>query len=294
VSISPADFSNLRHIVGGTMVPVAEPLLSAGRVIEIRMNQPSFEYIRAHQLYNLDGQLTAIRGARRVQFPRGSVQVKASWRPIDQSEVSRYHTVKIRLRSGAIRLYGLTALNIASKDLPNWFWASFEHAGNATRADGDGWQTGSRDSFACRGAPADCNRAPRGIGLEGTVWENYRLRGTLTTYMDASGSPQLLGNSELEAGLQKTASCMTCHSRASLGVVDGRPARLPALDTNADAGGNEVPARRGYFGLPNPAWFGGVEADGRERPTYRPLDFVWSLSQARPQAGRTNDAGGSR
>jgi hypothetical protein len=280
-SLSPADFSNLRHIVGGVMVPVEEPLLRAARLIEVRMNRASFEYVRAHELYNLDGQLQAVREHLHVQFPQGSIQVKASWRPIDAEQKSRYHTLTVRLGDGATRLYGLTALNIASKDLPNWFWASFEHVDNATRTDGDGWQAASRDAFACRNASPDCNRAPAGVGLEATVWQHYRLRGTLTSYLDDSGAPRLLGNSELEAGLQRTASCMTCHSRSSLGFIDGRPVRLSVFDKRADTPGNEALARRGYVGLPNPAWFDG--ADG-ERASYRPLDFVWSLSQARPKA----------
>jgi hypothetical protein len=287
------DFPNLRRIVGGEMVPVAEPVLSANRLIEVRMNRTSFEYVRAHELYNVDGQLQAIGDGRRVQFPRGSMQVKASWRPIEDGQRSRYHTLAVRLGTGPTVLYGLTALNLASKDRPNWFWASFEHVDNAARTGAEGWQTASRDSFACRGTSRDCNRAPRGIGLEATVWQNYRLRGTLTTYTDASGAPQLLGNSELEAGLQKSASCMTCHSRASLGVVEGRPARLPVLDTAAGPGVTGAARRRGFVGLPSPAWFNRDSQAGPGRPVYRPLDFVWSLAQARPRPKLKKIAGGS-
>jgi hypothetical protein len=184
----------------------------------------------------------------------------------------------VRLDSGETRLYGLTALNVAAKVLPTrerhatpaarWLWASFEHVDNARRVAGEGWQLPSRDAYACPETPDACDRVPAGLGLAGTVWQNYRLRGTLTDYVDAEGRPQRLGNSELEAGLQSTSSCMTCHARAALAVADGRPRRMSVFATSE---------RRGSIGVPEPAWY---RADGLD---YRSLDFVWSLSQAKPR-----------
>jgi hypothetical protein len=275
--ISPRDFPNLKHIVKGRMVPVADPLADAKRLVEVRVNRPSFEYIRAHRLYNVEGQLAAVAGGKRVSFPFGTVHVKAAWRPIEAAEASRYHTVTIKLADGSTRLYGLTALNIAAKSQPEWFWASFEHADNQSRADGDGWLRPSRDTFACRGRPADCNESPKDIGLEGTVWQYYRLRGTLTTFVDAADQPQLLGNSELEAGLQGTASCMTCHARASIGEVGGTPVRLPIFEPGT--------VRKGYVGRPDPEWFRATDASGRRYRVFQALDFVWSLSQAALERG---------
>ena len=271
--ISPRDFPNLKHIVNGRMVPVADPLADAKRLVEVRVNRLSFEYIRAHRLYNVDGQFAAVADGKRVGFPPGAINVKAAWRPITAAEAPRYHTVSLKLADGSTRLYGLTALNIAAKSRPDWLWASFEHADNQFRADGDGWLHPSRDTFACRGQSADCNRSPADIGLEGTVWQNYRLRGTVTEFVDAANQPQLLGNSELEAGLQATASCITCHARASIGLVAGTPARLPIFKTGAD--------RKGYVGRPDPQWFLGSRRD----EAFLPLDFVWSLSQAASQRG---------
>ncbi len=275
--ISPLDFPDLRHIVNGRMVPVADPLAEARRLVEVRVNHLSFEYIRAHRLYNLEGQFAAVADGNRVSFPSGAVHVKVAWRPIDATEASRYHTLTLKLADGSTRLYGLTALNIAAKSRPEWFWASFEHVDNQFRADGDGWLHPSRDTFACRGRPADCNVSPKDIGLEGTVWQYYRLRGTLTRFVDAADRPQLLGNSELEAGLQATASCMTCHARASIGEVDGKPARLPIFEPGT--------ARSGYVGRPDPEWFRATDAAGRRYPAFQALDFVWSLSQAVSQRG---------
>jgi hypothetical protein len=281
-TFSLKDFPNARHIVGGKMVPLTDPAASSRRLTEIRMNRAAFEYIRARELYNLDGQLRAITVGPAVTFPAASTEVKAKWRPIRSDEQARYHTVKVRFADGTERLYGLTALHIVSKDLPQWFWATFEHVDNPTLPSGEGWQLPSSDRFSCAGEQSDCNRAPRGIGLEGTVWQYYRLRGTLTRFVDDSSRPLLLASSELETGMQTTSSCITCHSRSSLAVVGGVPTRLPIFDMTAmGATSLATGERRGYVGPPLAQWF--EDPANNERRLFQPLDFVWSLSKARPR-----------
>ncbi len=304
-SVSPKDFANLKHIVAWTMVPLSEPLVNADRLTEIRMNRSVYEYIRATGLYCLDQQVKFYQQRRPVSFPSGAQQVKAKWRRIGEQERSRYHTVEVTFADGTTKLYGLIALHIASKDLPTWFWATFEHvdnakaaagetvadservaggeatAGGGTAASGEGWQLPSHDTFACGDEPADCNRAPRGMGLEGTVWQNYRLRGTLTRFVDSQGQPRLLGNSALETGMQSSASCMTCHARSAIGIKGGAPLRLPILASgNADA--RDMAQRRGFVGLPRDEWFR-ISDDGKVLAPLLPLDFVWSLSKAKPR-----------
>jgi hypothetical protein len=281
-TFSLKDITNARHIVGGKMVPLTNPTANAKRLTELRMNRVAFDYIRAHELYNLDGQLRMVAANQPVNFPPAATEIKASWRPIRDDERTRYHTLEVRFADGTERLYGLTALHIVAKDSPQWFWATFEHVDNPTRPDTDGWQLPSSDRFACRGEAADCNRAPTDIGLEGTVWQNYRLRGTLTHFVDTTNRPLLLANSELEAGMQKSSSCITCHARSSLALVAGTPTRLPIFDTGVAAG--DLPAtteRRGYTGLPFAEWFENAAHAGQ--PLFKQLDFVWSLSKARPR-----------
>jgi rhodanese-related sulfurtransferase len=281
-SLSREDFPNARHIVSGRMVPLVDPAASAHRLIETHMNRPSFDYIRAAGLYNLDGQIQKVVKGEPVEFPPGAIEVKASWRPIRPAERSRYHTLRVRFADGTTRVFGLNALNIAAKELPQWFWASFEHIDNATRGGGEGWLLASRDRFACPEARPNCGRAPTGIGLEAGVWKNYRLRGTMTAYVDAAGMPQRLGNSELEAGFQESASCMTCHSRAALALVDGAARRLEIFDTQ------NLPLRRGYVGVPDPNWFHAPSPNGSPL-SFVSMDFVWSLARAKPR--RNVDAG---
>jgi hypothetical protein len=279
------DLPNLRHIVAGRMVPLRDPIAAASRLTEIRMNRAAYDYIRARELYNVQGQLRAVADGRSVHFPPGSIEVKANWRRIRDEDQGRFRTLRVLLRDGTTRLYGLTALHIVSKDLPNWFWATFEHVDNPSLEDGEGWQLPSHDAFSCRGAPgADCNRAPSGIGLEGSVWEHYRLRGTLTGFVDEAGRPQRLANSELEAGIQKSSSCITCHARSAITVLARAAVRLPIFDTSASGPGEEVGARRGYVGLPQPEWFRGGEVGGHGA-LFQPLDFVWSLSKAQSKRG---------
>jgi len=282
-TFSLKDITNARHIVGGKMVPLTNPTANSRRLTELRMNRVAFDYIRAHELYNLDGQLRMVTaGGEPVNFPPAATEIKANWRPIRNEERTRYHTLEVRFADGTERLYGLTALHVVAKDSPQWFWATFEHVDNPTRPDADGWQLPSSDRFSCPAESADCNRAPAGIGLEGTVWQNYRLRGTLTRFVDTANRPLLLANSELEAGMQKSSSCITCHARSALALVAGTPTRLPIFDTSVVAGDLlATTERRGYTGLPLAEWFEDVGHTGQ--PLFKQLDFVWSLSKARPR-----------
>lgn len=273
------ELPNLRRAVSGTMAPVAEPLAVARRLTEVHFNRAAYDYIRAGQLYCLEGQERAYRDGLSIAFPGTAKTIKAQWRPIRAEDRSRYHAVQITLANGSTRLYGLTALHIATKDLGNWFWATFEHVDNPALADGEGWLRPSRDTFACKGARPDCNRLPSGLGLERSVWSHYRLRGTMTSFVDAAGTPELLANSELESGMQATASCMTCHARSSLAMVADQPLRLPVLDAREPAAGPPGERRRSYFGLPDPAWYSG---DKPGQPQFRQLDFIWSLALANP------------
>jgi hypothetical protein len=269
--------NNLRHPVAGVMVPVADPIASAQRLTEIRFNRASFEFIRAQQLYDLEGQLRAYAAGRPLSFPPGATNVKAKWRPIEERQRARYFTVELTLADGSRRLYGLTALHIVSKDLPHWFWSTFEHVDNPALSDNEGWQVPSRDRFACGSASPDCNRAPKGIGLEGTVWQYYRLRGTQTGYTDSQGAPQRVANSELEPGIQASSSCMTCHFRSAISAQNDQPLRLPVFRSEGRAASS--PQRQGFIGEPSSAWLRPLP---RER--YQQLDFVWSMTKAQPRS----------
>jgi hypothetical protein len=277
-AFSARDLPNLQRVEKGIMVAVKDPLAAARRLTEIHMNRAGYDYIRTRRLYNTDGQLRILASGVPVAFPAGTKEVKAKWRVINETERGRYHTLTVILPDGTRRLYGLTALHVVTKDLPTWFWATFEHVDNPQLPGNEGWRAPSRDSFACGSAEPACNRAPRGIGLQGTVWQNYRLRGTLTAFVDAAGQPNLLANSELEAGMQPTASCITCHSRAGIGAVEHQPIRLPIFDTSTADSQPDPHLKRGFIGTPRAEWF--------ENGRIQSLDFVWSMAKAKPLAAR--------
>lgn len=253
---------------------------SAGQSVnETRLNKETYEFVRAEELYNIEGQIAKFTsGVAAISFPAMAKEVKAQWRVITEADKPRYHWVEAQGSLGQ-RIYGLTSLHITTKDLPNWLWATFEHIDNKTAQDGDathppaeGWLLPSVDRFACPQAPHDCDLAPAGIKLEGTHWENYRLRGVQIDFFDSMGAATRLANSQPEAGFQTTSSCITCHALAS---IDGSGKRIFFFG----------PQGEGAVGLPI-GWddetgqpLGFRDAGGGRQFTQ--LDFVWSLFRAR-------------
>jgi hypothetical protein len=162
--LTPTDFPNLRHIVHGRMVPVTDPLATATRLVEVRLNMASYDFIRTQALYTVAMVSTAPWRGARSNFR----QVPCSSRPAGahcRRRAPRYHTLTVHLADGRKRLFGLAALNIAAKTGHGWLWASFEH---------------TRCTVAGQG-PIACV-------------------GTQTTYLDAEHLPVRLGNAVLEAG----------------------------------------------------------------------------------------------
>ena len=263
---------------------------------EVRLNRATYDYIRDNGLFSVEGQQWFFYNPRPVSFPPGAIQVQAVWRAIGEEDKARYQWTEFKdVKSKRRFTYGLTALHIASKVLPNWFWATFEHVDNPYRpgVNDEGWLDASRDSVACPPDQLDCNRSPAGFGLEGTRWENYRLRGTQIDYADRDGNPVILANSELETGFQQSASCMSCHVRSTVGPNRNQPAsfvfnpdskdhapaaptamRLPVFRILPDGQvvSDNGPPQPGEFLLP------GQAQGGRDR--FLSLDFVWSMIEA--------------
>jgi hypothetical protein len=263
---------------------------------EIRFNRSAYDYMRDNGLYAIEGQQAFYYDHRPVSFPADAISVQAIWRPISEEDKARYQwTVMKDAKSGRQFTYGLTALHIESRVLPNGFWATFEHIDNPFRSGlhDEGWLTASRDSVACPAGYLDCNKIPTGFGLEGTRWENYRLRGTQVDYVDNVGNPVILANSELETGFQQSASCMSCHARATIGPSMNDAARFPYSPANKEhPSAPPEPMRLPVFNtLPSGqvVSFNGAPAAGSyllpgQAPggtqAYLPLDFVWALIEA--------------
>lgn len=240
-----------------------------GELEEIRMNRATFNYIVRNKLWYLEGQQEAAKSGEDLSFPPESIEVKAVWKTINPQDRPYYHSQKILGEGQSFQNYGLVALHITTRDIPNWFWATFEHVDNPRR----GKSLPSKDRFGLSGTrPSPAVLAMfKKAGL-GSEWQNYRLEGSQFEFTDGAGKPTLVGNSEIEGvefeDVMKSSSCITCHARSA---VD-REGKFPD------------PYRRrnpfqGYIGPSNSRWF--LNASGKKR--YMQRDFVWSLSRARCQ-----------
>lgn len=294
---------------------------------EVRRNRPTFDYIVTNRLWYQQGiaaffaRSAAVAtnevqlAARAVNFPRGSIEVKGNWIVISETNKARYHWNY----NTSGQLLGLVAFHVISKDLPNWFWCTFEHVDNPGRGD----YIGIHDSFGAN-PPHTPSRTDqlfqkypteqltanalnllatngfKGDWLE--QWKHYRLKGSQTDYTDAVGRPALLGNSVTEAGFVGTASCITCHSRAaatpqgtSAFPLFGEKSNLPLMGISQ----TNMPYTTilTYHGLPDPNWY--YQAVGQDAPfagaapglRLRNLqtDFVWAIPF---QAQSTNQGAG--
>jgi hypothetical protein len=167
---------------------------------ETRTNRPMYEFILSEKLYNLNGQQQyardVIAGKRAtISFPPNSMEVKAAWLELTPDQISQGRDKTFYVADYQGKKYGLTALHILTKDLPNWFWATFHHK---DQPDGG---VGTPDVL---GPPAE---------ISGTVWENYKLGGTQADFLDQTGAATKLSDYHIEFGFTDS-SCMSCHARA--------------------------------------------------------------------------------
>lgn len=195
----------------------------------------------------------------------------------------RYYTV---MMGG--QLQGLVAMHLSTKELPNWFWATFEHIDNPGRCD----YLGCHDSFGVKPA----SQAPRPnlkrpyaageltpaltalmtkAGLD-PVFQNYRLKGSQIDFTNSVGQPALLGNSVAEYGFVSTASCITCHGRAGVDWSGKKGSDLNAFGEISSGQTFNGPLDSSHFyALNNPA-----------QRYLMQVDFVWAIPfKAQPIGG---------
>lgn len=247
---------------------------------EVRLNKATYEFIRDNKLYSLTEQeRLAAAGVRTLTFPLNAKEAKAHWVLIEEADKPRYHWDEVTTANGKKQTYGLVGLHIITRDMPRWFWSTFEHVDNEKRWPAKypkgfrGWVVPSRDSASCPEDNLACNKIPSGFGLEGTKWANYRLRATQTDWVDHRGKPTVIANSKIEGSFdQNTMSCITCHALAVKGAT-GRS--MPILIIPGTL--NEEGLPLGYIGPLDQKLF--LDANGKEVP-YLGLDFIWSLRNA--------------
>lgn len=178
---------------------------------EIRINRTAYLHIRDNELYNRDV-LTALAAqgkAASLDLPPETKEIKARWLEIEEADKPRFHWVEFENENGTRQTWGLTALHISTKDLPNWFWATFEHIDTS-----EDWVNDSVDAWSCPDNPVNCSAVPDEI--KGTKWENYRLRGTQVNFIDSFGNDTRLANAQIEVNVERQSSCITCHAEAAI------------------------------------------------------------------------------
>jgi hypothetical protein len=242
--------------------------------MEVRMNRPAFKFIRDNNLWFRQGQIAFFNSPVEREFPKDAVEVKAVWEALKPGQVKE----DFHWQTGANgQVFVLTALHLTTKDLKNWFWATFEHASNPNA----GAQIPFRDTFGVSNGTASpaLLQMIQSAGLA-AAWKNYRLHGTQLDFTDGSGVPAILGNSRIEGGFMKSSSCITCHIRSSISASGGELAVFKKPNPSEPTAPQE-----GFVGQPDATWF------TLPVPVFK-RDFVWSLENADTRTATAPPSGG--
>jgi len=237
---------------------------------EVRMNRATFDFIVSNNLWYVEGQEAAFARGTKINFPVEAKEIKAIWRPITDAEKPRFYW---QLNPADNKVYGLVAIHIITKDIPNWTWATFEQMDNPNHCK----EMKCKDDFGLKpdgSVSAGLLKMMQDAGL-GPEWQYYRLNGAQVDFTDSTGRPTLLGNSIIEDGFVTTSSCITCHARATIGQrIPGqsRANRLSVFKSTSPLISDN--------GTPDPRWY---YADPSRPQTlkYLQLDFLWSMFRAK-------------
>jgi hypothetical protein len=237
---------------------------------QLLMNQDTFEYIVSNGIYNVDGQAVMAQAGKPANFPATSFELKTSWIWIGTNQSiynqlnGKYYIVNgyYGLVDGSgkpnglyrIGLAALSGMHIISKPVPQWLWTTFENVYNAR-------YTQTTNKLPISSATTQVNQKYRAaLKNAGSIFANYRLMGAQGQFVEPSGKPTLLANSQIESAFQLSSSCATCHSTASYSTANGYFSFVKQQN-----GGITY-----YTGNPPTEQMNG----------YNPLDFVWSLRRA--------------
>lgn len=262
---------------------------------EVRINRPFFDYVLKNDLWYLEGiyQKASNEG---IDLPLESTVIKSDWKIIPAADTSRYysklHVFPDSLDNQPVYI-GLAAFHLVSKELPHWFWSTFEHKDNIGRCD----NIGCKDDFgntlpwipphkidSLEYAPGKVTAALNEVFERyeiNPVFKNYRLRGTQTEFTNSKGENIYLGSSVLEAGFVESSSCKTCHA---LSTLDSNYSSLNFLVSDSvnwsrEPGRKPIPKPVFVAGNPDSAWFSHGNDSTPGPPMYQ-LDFMWQFTLA--------------
>lgn len=227
---------------------------------EVRLNQEHVEYVVANDLWYVEGKQQAFADSLTVNFPTNAIEVKANWITATLVDDPTAHYL---VQDSEGLEWALIAMHFMTKDIPNWVWATFEHKDNPCY----NRYLKAQDSFGLdpNGEPSEALlEVLEEYGLNLDIWSNYRMDGTQVTFTDDVGRPIILGNSVTEFGFQTTASCMTCHARATTDATGS--GHLSVFNSH----------QQSDHGVPDPEWY--FSSFNPPTQSYLPLDFSWAVA----------------
>ncbi len=258
---------------------------------ETRMNRATYEFIKRECLWSREGleryaQAFLAGKKSRINFPPDAMEVKAAWisftrEGVPASEHHKYYTAEYKGEK-----YGLMTLHVLTKDIPNWFWASFHHVDQLK------YQSPADKGRPLKPGVETEDKYGRPKILDGTVWENYKLGGTQTEFESDIGEPTMLSDAHVEKGFVRS-SCITCHATAVISpdksppVPDQRKALCILSPGDTNFGGVNVANCKKWIGE---KYFGQDDKLISERGAplaewylkngklfYLPTDFLYSI-----------------
>lgn len=231
---------------------------------DVTLNDATVKFILENDLISAEGQEAFVRKGGAIDFPKESIELKTVWLHIAKEERFRYLSRPDPFDPE--QYWGLVSMHITTKDIPNWFWATFEHADNF-KLEKAPFKSSDRWGFVGDKPSAGLGALLAAYNLDSSTWSNYRLTGSQVDYIDVTGVGLIRGNNRIEGGLPfdpgKKSSCMTCHVRSTVG--------------------NALSHSLNDFepGPPKPEWFTIKDAKTGATKKLDLRDFVWSLARAK-------------
>jgi len=190
---------------------------------DVALNPEAVKYVIEQGLIS-ENQQEGRDPSQPINFPKEAKEIKILWRKLtDDADYTRYYC---QIDKQGTR-WGLQSLHITTKDIPNWFWATFEHKDNFgglvtyppfSRVDSFGFKN---DANGVPQPTDDLKRLMKAYSLPVDLWTNYRLTGSQVDFTDGTGMPVIRGNNMIEGRLPGNpatqCSCMTCHARSTIG-----------------------------------------------------------------------------
>lgn len=149
--------STLRTSLDKTISSFSTGQAGGGNTIYDQNGNVVFYEVRFNQeLCNLTSSATEMAKQKIFNFPSGTTEIKLAWKVLTNNETSSTQTPEYVTQTVDGVTYGLVGMHIAiaTKDHPEFVWATYEHLTNSPNCNAQGSQSQTNWSFAS----ADCTK----------------------------------------------------------------------------------------------------------------------------------------